>query len=570
MKIVSFVTLIILLNGLYGWLNNQPQDVGTSVPQGKLNSLSFAPFREGQGPMDKIFPTIEQIDADLLLLSDKTHNIRTYASAEGTLSTIPELARKYGLTMTQGAWLGVVKKTNRLEIDELIHSANTHPDVVTRVIVGNEVLLRKDLEKEELIEYIREVKKSVKQPVSYADVWSIYMKYPEIIKEVDFITIHILPYWEDEPIPVDKAAEHVENIYKQVRQLADSVEPNKPILIGESGWPSDGRQRGLAIPSVVNEARFIRSLIKVANDNGFDYNIVEAFNQSWKHELEGVVGATWGLFSADREEVFPLTGKVYENPNWYKNLLVSVTLFIIATVICWKQLQSLTLLQTGSMLIFMQLLTILWSHQVDCLWSTSYTLLQRLVTLLIIIASTLFAGLTVQRCYDMLRQQATHPQLSMGLYKLFMLFAGYAIFKSTWLSVDGRYVSFPTVDESIPVLGLIALMLISYFSVPLGSIKNIAITKLVNVSEYQFSTHKKMLYALMITSFTMIIGEVIVFFLSQDLILAYPEIPRRLFVSFEFTLTNYQLLGWVGCLLVLITPLYVSVKQMPHSEPQQG
>ena len=569
MKIVSFVTLIILLNCFYGWLNNQPQEVGTSVPQGKLNSLSFAPFREGQGPMDKIFPTIEQIDADLLLLSDKTYNIRTYASAEGTLSSIPELARKYGLSMTQGAWLGVVKKTNRLEIDELIHSANAHPDVVTRVIVGNEVLLRKDLKKEELIEYIREVKKSVKQPVSYADVWSIYMKYPEIIKEVDFITIHILPYWEDEPIPVDKAAQHVETIYKKVRQLADSIAPNKPILIGESGWPSDGRQRGLAIPSVVNEARFIRSLIKVANDNGFDYNIVEAFNQSWKHELEGVVGATWGLFSADREEVFPLTGKVYENPNWYKNLLVSVTLFLIATAICWKQLQSLTLLQTGVMLVFMQLLTILWSNQVGCLWSTSYTLLQRFVTVLIIIASSLFAGLILQRCYDLLRQQTTHPKLSIALYKLFMLFAGYAIFKSAWLSVDGRYVSFPIVDESIPVLGLIALMLINYFVAPLHSLQNIAVSKLLNISEYQFSTHKKMLYALVITTFTMIIGEVIVFFLSQDLILAYPEITKRLLISFEFTLTNYQLLGWLGCLLVLTTPIYISVKQIPYSPRQQ-
>ena len=84
MKIVSVALLIVLLNGLLGWLTNLPQDVGSDVPSGKLGSLSFAPFREGQGPMDERFPTPEQIDADLRLMGEKTHSIRTYASAEGT------------------------------------------------------------------------------------------------------------------------------------------------------------------------------------------------------------------------------------------------------------------------------------------------------------------------------------------------------------------------------------------------------------------------------------------------------------------------------------------------------
>ena len=74
--------------------------------------------------------------------------------------------------------------------------------MVKRVIVGNEVLLRGEMDVDRLIGYIREVKRAVKQPVSYADVWSMYMKYPKLINEVDFITIHILPYWEDEPILV--------------------------------------------------------------------------------------------------------------------------------------------------------------------------------------------------------------------------------------------------------------------------------------------------------------------------------------------------------------------------------
>jgi exo-beta-1,3-glucanase (GH17 family) len=184
--------------------------------------------------------------------------------AEGSMPVIPALAQKHDLKMIQGAWLGGIKADNKIEIAELIRSANANPDVVKRVIVGNEVLLRGDLQSGQLIEYIREVKRSVKQPVSYADVWSMYMKYPELIREVDFITIHILPYWEDEPITVDQAPAHIERIFKQVQQEADAIAPGKPILIGESGWPGEGRQRGWSVPSVVNEAKFIRALIKVA------------------------------------------------------------------------------------------------------------------------------------------------------------------------------------------------------------------------------------------------------------------------------------------------------------------
>ncbi|MGZ5027439.1 MAG: exo-beta-1,3-glucanase, partial [Methylobacter sp.] len=180
MKIASFAVLVVLLNSLLGWSVNLPQDVGEDVPSGKLNSLSFAPFREGQGPLDEKFPSPEQIDDDLRLMGETTHSIRTYASAEGNMPLIPDLARKHGLTMIQGAWLGSLKEDNKIETAELIRSANANPDVVKRVIVGNEVLLRGDLDAKKLIEYIREVKRSVKQPVSYADVWSMYMKYPEL------------------------------------------------------------------------------------------------------------------------------------------------------------------------------------------------------------------------------------------------------------------------------------------------------------------------------------------------------------------------------------------------------
>ena len=148
--------LIFLVHGFLTWFINQPQEAGIDVPSGKLTSLSFAPFREGYSPLEEKFPLPQHIDEDLKLLADKTHSIRTYSSLGG-LEPTPALARKYGLSMIQGGWLGYGVMDNKKEMAALIESANANPDVVKRVIVGNEVLLRGEMSVDKLITYIREV-----------------------------------------------------------------------------------------------------------------------------------------------------------------------------------------------------------------------------------------------------------------------------------------------------------------------------------------------------------------------------------------------------------------------------
>ncbi len=558
MKIISFAVLIIVLNSLGTWLNNLPQDVGADVPEGKLNSLSFAPFREGQGPMLEIFPTPEQIEEDLKLMSQKTHNIRTYASSEGSTPAIPELAGKHGLTMIQGAWLNALPDKNKIEINELIRSANAHPDVVRRVIVGNEVLLRGELPAEKLIKYIREVKRAVKQPVSYADVWSMYMKYPELIKEVDFITIHILPYWEDRPISVEEAPEHIKRIVQNVRQEANTISPNKPILIGESGWPAAGRQRGWAVPGVVNEAKFIRAFIKVANDNGFDYNIVEAFNQSWKSVLEGVVGANWGLYSVDRQEVFPLTGKVYENPKWSKSLVASIIIFLIITLRYWQSLQNLSSVRLLIFLAFLQLLSVLLVSQMETLWYTSYDSLQRLQTLVIVSLNMLLGGLLIRRAYMLSTNHEASAKLSDFLCALYLVCSLFALYQTYQMALNGRYLSFPTVITSIPVFGLIGLMIMRTISDSHWTWQAMGISQLLGDSSPKIWQNKIVGWALLLMGLVLIAGETNAFMISRDLIAEQPDDSARLWVSLKFTLTNCQLLVWLASLTVLAVPLLIS------------
>lgn len=312
--------LIILVLGLMaaiaanfaGWyLPNRPLAMDRPWLDGPITSLSFAPFRRGQSPLTRTYPTAAEIESDLKSLQGLAHGVRTYTSQEG-MEIVPELAGKYGLTVIQSAWLGVEKPVNDAEVAALIDQANRHPDSIKRVIVGNEVLLRKDLPVDALAAYIRKVRQSIKQPVSYADVWEFWLKNPELAKDVDFITVHFLPYWEDFPIGVDGAMEHI----LAVRDIMQKAFPDKPILIGEVGWPSGGRDREKAVPSRSEEARFVNAFLNLARDKGLDYNLVEAFDQPWKAKLEGTVGARWGILDIDRQPKFRLGQPVVENPDW--------------------------------------------------------------------------------------------------------------------------------------------------------------------------------------------------------------------------------------------------------------
>jgi exo-beta-1,3-glucanase (GH17 family) len=299
-----------LLANLAIWaLPNRPQPV-IDAP-GKINSVSFSPYRPGQSPFAKRFPAPADIERDLATLKGRVRAVRTYASLEG-LDHVPPSAERLGLKVMSGAWLGRNVADNRLEIETLIRSANAYPATVERVIVGNEVLLRRDLTPEELIQHILTVKRAVRQPVTYADVWEFWLRHPEVAAHVDIVTIHLLPYWEDEPIAVEHAMAHMLAVFERVQRAF----PGKQIAVGEVGWPSVGRAREAAVPSRVNQARFVRGFVKLAAERGLDYNLIEAFDQPWKRVLEGTVGGHWGLWTASREAKFPLQGPVVEDPDW--------------------------------------------------------------------------------------------------------------------------------------------------------------------------------------------------------------------------------------------------------------
>ncbi|HVQ69430.1 MAG TPA: beta-(1-6) glucans synthase, partial [Bradyrhizobium sp.] len=165
----------------------------------KLECVSYAPFRGDQTPHD---PTLivrpEQIAEDLAELAKVSKCIRTYSIDNG-LDKVPELASKVGLKVLLGVWIGRDRAKNAQLADIAVALVKDHPGTVATLIVGSEVLLRGEMTVADLRQIIRSVKPRVNVPVTYADVWEFWLRYREVAEDVDFVTAHFLPYWEDVP-----------------------------------------------------------------------------------------------------------------------------------------------------------------------------------------------------------------------------------------------------------------------------------------------------------------------------------------------------------------------------------
>lgn len=314
--------------------------LGTPVPvppspmaaNEKLYCVSYAPFRDNETPWMPRDVEAWQIDEDFERLKAITDCVRSYSIDHG-LDKIPGIARKHGLKVIQGIWLSNRPDETRVQINTGIALAKEFPDVIRSIVVGNEVLLRGEMTAQQVANAIREVKAAVPTiPVTYADVWEYWLRNRDLASVADFVTVHLLPYWEDFPIPADQAVAHLNAIRKQVI----AAFPGKEILIGETGWPSAGRMREGALPSPANQARFMAEVVALSKRENFHVNVIEAFDQPWKRQLEGTVGGYWGLFDArgDRREKFFWGEPVSNHPLWGRlatgGAVLAVVIFLAA------------------------------------------------------------------------------------------------------------------------------------------------------------------------------------------------------------------------------------------------
>ena len=264
-----------------------------------ISGLAYNGFGRWNSPSDPGTLGTASLSADLALLAPHSHRLRTYSATE--LPMLPALAEAHGLSVTLGAWLDENPMRNQAELRAAIAAARNHKNV-DRLILGNETQLTQRVPADQLYQILDQTRRQLRTPVSTAEPWHVWLAQPELARHVDFITVHLLPYWEK--VPAEQAVPYALARLQEVQRRF----PRLPIVIGEVGWPSHGPTQGPALASPENQAVFVRQFVTEAEALGLEYYLMEAIDQPWKESIEGQAGAHWGLWDAYRQPKFPLQG----------------------------------------------------------------------------------------------------------------------------------------------------------------------------------------------------------------------------------------------------------------------
>ena len=287
---------ILALSGIdySGKSPEQVQNLFRQTLEGGMHGLCYSAYEEGQEPGDVL--TIEQIRRRMAVIAPYTKWIRSFSCIEGN-ELVPKVAREFGIKTLVGAWLGKDKDLNEQEINGLIQLAQE--GYVDIAAVGNEVLYRKDLSEDELLNYIHRVKKAIPEvQVGYVDAYYEFTDCPRITEACDVILSNCYPFWEG--CQIDYSLVYMKQMYQQAVQAAKG----KKVIITETGWPSQGKSLEGAEPSAENAMKYFINAQQWAREENIEIFYFSSFDESWKVGAEGDVGAYWGLWDMHQQLKF--------------------------------------------------------------------------------------------------------------------------------------------------------------------------------------------------------------------------------------------------------------------------
>ncbi len=285
------------------------------------NAICYSGYRDGQSPLEGVFPTYEQILEDLLILKKNWKHLRLYdcsPHAEIVLKVIHEEGLPFqvmlGLDMAAEMsnphcpWgadfsdetLAANCQRNHEEIERAIALATRYDSVVS-VSVGNEASVEWTdhmVPVERLVSHVRELKDAIEQPITFCENYVPWTyKLEPLVEVLDFISVHTYPAWEYRSM--EDALEYTRENYHSV---VDHY-PGKPVVITEAGWTTASNGRGIEPwnASEEHQARYYEELMEWTNREKVLTFVFEAFDEPWKGSPDPLEPEKhWGLFNVDR------------------------------------------------------------------------------------------------------------------------------------------------------------------------------------------------------------------------------------------------------------------------------
>lgn len=254
-----------------------------------IHGISFSPYVEGQGPGTELAE--EQIRERLEIIRPHVEWIRSFSCTDGN-EQIPRIAKEIGLKTLAGVWIDQDRERNQLELQRGIETAKAgHVDILA---VGNEVLLREELEEGELVSYLEQARREAPGvPVGYVDAYYLFEQHRAIANASDVILANCYPFWEG--CPAEYALLYMKDMYRRAERAAKG----KKVIISETGWPNVGSATHGAVPSLKNAIKYFVDTYQWADEDGIDVFYFSSFDEMWKVDDEGDVGAYWGIWDKD-------------------------------------------------------------------------------------------------------------------------------------------------------------------------------------------------------------------------------------------------------------------------------
>lgn len=252
-----------------------------------MHGICFSVYSENEEPGDLVSKV--HIEKRMELIRPYTRWVRSFSCTNGH-EHIPVVAKEKGLLTMAGAWLSSDLEKNEIEINSLIKLVeNGYVDIA---VLGNEVLMRKDLSEDQIIDYLKKLKKALpNSTVGYADAYYIYHHHPALIDVCDVILVNCYPFWEGSSIK--EATANLDLMYSETVKLAR----NKKVIITETGWPGAGENKIHAVPGIENAMRYFVNVQAWAGKNNVETFYFSSFDEPWKVHHEGLVGSNWGIWN---------------------------------------------------------------------------------------------------------------------------------------------------------------------------------------------------------------------------------------------------------------------------------
>jgi exo-beta-1,3-glucanase (GH17 family) len=287
------------------------------------NAICYSGYREGQSPLEGVYPSYNEIHEDLLILARHWRYLRLYDCGPHAATVLDVIRRErlhfkvmLGLDMAAEMsnphcpWgadfseetLAANRRQNGEEITRAIGLANRYEDIVFSVSVGNEATVEWTdhmVPVERLVSHVRSLKACICQPVTFCENYVPWTyKLEPLAAELDFISVHTYPAWEYRT--VDDALAYTRQNYLSVAEHY----PGKPVVITEAGWTTASNGRGIEPWNASEELQrhYYRELIEWTAREKIMTFVFEAFDEPWKGSPDPLEPEKhWGLFTVDRQ-----------------------------------------------------------------------------------------------------------------------------------------------------------------------------------------------------------------------------------------------------------------------------